>query len=440
MTGRWRARLIIAVLTVLAYGPVLRAPFMFDDHEVIEHHSLWQLSWPSELRRDFFPPPGDFWSDSYFRPLQLMTHHLDVALWGLNPVGHHLTNLLLHIVCACLVMEVGLLLGLAAPAGLLAGVLFGIHPIIVSELLMVSGRPEILSLLFSLLAVLCFWQTSYRFLLVGSCAYLAALLSKESGLATPLFIGLVLWFGKRQEKLIPKVSLLIATSGLYLILRHVAGTPSPAMFPSHGWIFLFAKLPMVLLRSARLLVFPWPLYMYRQLPSPHLGWGIAAIAIGAATLLGLPTKQSVPVLGALWFLAAWVPKGPIVASGFFMLDHWSYPALPGLLWPLAQGACRWQTQRSALLAQGSKAVVAMLVLSLILVTRLQIKLRDSDEKNYRWSLRYTRATPLYFNLGLLCLRSGRPSEALAYFEPVLQLYPQDPNIVAATNAARAAAR
>jgi len=81
----------VAVLAATAPGPVAATPgdlFRFANGDVAQGREL--------MREGLFP----WWSDprlrvGFFRPLTGLTHRLDYALWGLNPFGYHLTNLVL---------------------------------------------------------------------------------------------------------------------------------------------------------------------------------------------------------------------------------------------------------------------------------------------------------------------------------------------------------
>src|SRR5437016_4347707 len=73
------------LLACVAFGPILRSGFVSDDFNLI--HSV-----ASKGPFGFFTfPPTD-----YFRPLISLTVWLDYHLYGLNPVGYHVTNLLVH--------------------------------------------------------------------------------------------------------------------------------------------------------------------------------------------------------------------------------------------------------------------------------------------------------------------------------------------------------
>src|SRR5262245_38600154 len=91
----WLAPLIVAIGTFLTFLPVLWNEFLaWDDYrDLVNNQNFrglgWtQLRWMFSLRSEL--------NDHYY-PLTWLTHALDYVIWGgLNPVGSHLTNLVLH--------------------------------------------------------------------------------------------------------------------------------------------------------------------------------------------------------------------------------------------------------------------------------------------------------------------------------------------------------
>src|SRR5512138_224970 len=107
---------------------------------------------PSHLRWMFTTFHGGHW-----QPLSWMTLGLDYTLWGMNPLGYHLTNVLLHAVNALLVYRLIAVLvpGVGARAAAVGALLFAIHPLRVESVAWVTERRDVLSGLF-LLTVLAY--------------------------------------------------------------------------------------------------------------------------------------------------------------------------------------------------------------------------------------------------------------------------------------------
>src|SRR5438270_1425158 len=92
--------LSLAALTLALYWPVHGHPFVnLDDEQYILHNSnvTHGLTWH-----------GIVWAfgsgyAANWHPLTWISHMIDCSMYGLNPAGHHLTNLLLHIANSLLV-------------------------------------------------------------------------------------------------------------------------------------------------------------------------------------------------------------------------------------------------------------------------------------------------------------------------------------------------
>jgi hypothetical protein len=120
---------------------------------------------------------------------------VDYALWGLRPVGYHLTNLILH---AANTVWVWWLLRCyrAAPwLALLAALVFAVHPVHTEAVANVVGRAELLGMCFGGLMwwswVQARWDTERAgwWRALAAAGYLAAMLSKENMVVLPRRCG-----------------------------------------------------------------------------------------------------------------------------------------------------------------------------------------------------------------------------------------------------------
>ncbi len=94
----WAVPLGIAALTAGVFLPVLRAGFVDWDDPInfLENPYYRGLGWP-QLRWMLTANVMGHWI-----PVTWLTLGADFAVWGMNPFGYHLTNLLLHAVSAAL--------------------------------------------------------------------------------------------------------------------------------------------------------------------------------------------------------------------------------------------------------------------------------------------------------------------------------------------------
>ena len=88
-----------------------------------------------------------------WHPLTWLSHMLDCQLFGLSPVGHHLTSILLHAVNTLLVFVVLRSLTGSTGRSFLVAAFFGWHPLRVESVAWVAERKDVLSTLFWLLSL-----------------------------------------------------------------------------------------------------------------------------------------------------------------------------------------------------------------------------------------------------------------------------------------------
>ena len=145
--------LALAVVTTALYWPITHYGFInFDDDDYITNNSHVQagLTWA-----------GVIWAfqtgaAANWHPLTWLSHMLDCQLYGLNPGGHHSTNLLFHAANTLL-----LFLWLRQITGALwrsafVAALFAWHPLHVESVAWAAERKDVLSAFFWMLTLLAY--------------------------------------------------------------------------------------------------------------------------------------------------------------------------------------------------------------------------------------------------------------------------------------------
>src|SRR3989449_1249970 len=155
--------------TLFPYTTLFRSQFVnWDDEEnFLDNPHYRGLGW-THLRWMWTTHLG------HYIPLTWMTLGLDYLLWGMNPLGYHLTNLLLHAANAVVfffvvrrILTLALLgasergLALAVSAGF-AALVFAIHPLRVESVAWATERRDVLSGLLYLLTILVYLRASER--------------------------------------------------------------------------------------------------------------------------------------------------------------------------------------------------------------------------------------------------------------------------------------
>src|SRR5213079_1182655 len=215
----WLFCLILAVVTMLAYQPAWNGGFIWDDDEYVVNNEL--LTAPDGLRRIWFSLD----SPSQYFPLVYTSFRIEHALWGLNPVGYHWVNLLLHIANALLVWLV--LMALKVPGAWLAGAIFALHPVQVESVAWITERKNVLMGLFFLMTLLA-WITfvdersrrPWMFYCLALIFYALSLSAKATACTLPIALFLILWLQKKPitaRRLIQIVPFLALGIGMGLL-------------------------------------------------------------------------------------------------------------------------------------------------------------------------------------------------------------------------------
>jgi len=211
MRNPWLARsifLIVLIACIPLYWPGLHGTFVFDDIPNLGTLQLWlngHAGWRTVVFENLAGPLG--------RPLSMATFLADGAIWGMDPFGFKLTNLLLHLVIGVTIYLLVLSIArrdrhLNANPELIAAAVSAIwllHPLHAGTVLYIIQRMAMLSALFIVLAMLayihgreCIERGAVRrgmiwlFTIVPLLTVLGAF-SKENGLLALLLCGVVEW-------------------------------------------------------------------------------------------------------------------------------------------------------------------------------------------------------------------------------------------------------
>lgn len=186
--SRFSYILVLILAVLVTFLNAAAADFIIvDDIDTIKHIQSSGINF-----MDILTSHGD----RYYRPLAIVSLLLDSTLFGKNPTGFHIVNLLFHLCNSLLVYYLALeLVGDHVKKdyyALIASLTFALHPITTEAVVWISARPDLLSCFFFLLSLTLIVKhrasaTPFRMFLLFS-TFLCALLSKESS------IGLmILW-------------------------------------------------------------------------------------------------------------------------------------------------------------------------------------------------------------------------------------------------------
>ncbi len=194
LPGHLRPMVIISLVGLVACLPALQTYFLNDDFGYL--HVFRNLSLNQFLQLFHADIAEVLWGEprQELRPFYSVFYMIGFRLWGLHPLGYHLSGLLLHIIVSFLVFLVAKSFadGDSCRAGL-AGLLYAVQPVHSQTISMIVGSvAEFLPTLLYLSAFLCFMRFRasglMRYLMISMVAFAAALLSKEGAVTLPIML------------------------------------------------------------------------------------------------------------------------------------------------------------------------------------------------------------------------------------------------------------
>jgi len=286
------------VVAVAAYLHSLDYPFVNDDRfYVVENTKLAGLHF-AQLWRLFVEPYNPY----EFLPLRDLSYWFDITLFGLTPSAFRVHSIILYLLCLPLVYATTLCLwryfrpsaNASAPwAAAAVAVLFVVNPSHVEAVVWISGRKDVLSAVFSLLALWLALKSkrehglSPGYSAVTLVALLAAMLSKATAVAVaPVIAMLWVFFWRdipiqyrQRVALLWPISGLILAAGIAVIFSAYSSAKSPAYFE----VETITRALAVLGWMVRLVVSPESRhFIYPVFDDPYLP---VMVTLGVATLV-----------------------------------------------------------------------------------------------------------------------------------------------------------
>ena len=286
-----------------------------------------------------------------WHPLTTISHMLDCQLFGLDPAGHHFTNVLLHTIAVLLLFFV-----LRQMTGMLwrsafVAALFAIHPLRVESVAWIAERKDVLSAVFFMLTLGAYVRytrnrTVGRYI-VMAFLFACGLMSKPMLVTTPFVLLLLDWWplarlqrteikGQRTEMkglLLEKVPLIFMSAAscvATLIAQHgVTGQMEPLPLT---WRIENALISYVV--YIRQMFWPTKLAgFYPAHPFPFWEVILATVFLVASSALAIALRKTRPYIftGWFWYLGMLVPVIGIFQVGLQShADRYTYLPQIGL--------------------------------------------------------------------------------------------------------------
>ena len=362
----------LVVASVAVYFNSIFGGFVCDDlPHILRNENIRSLAnLPQFFTRGSWAMSDIQLTDTY-KPFFLLIHALHYYVWGYNPVGYHLTNLVLHSLNGVLVFLIARRV-LGAGAGVLApfagALLFALHPLMTESVSWITGITDVSAGFFvlgSFLAYLRYGQsgrTAFMWLSVVLFAF--SVLSKESAILYPAAVAAYDWISHRKIYL-KRLVALGSVSVLFFIAMNLVlgrgghlGTMSVS-FESLGWMLQFVA------GYVKMLFVPWPPFFYLSVPDDGIISAPGAVfsAVAALGMAAWAYRDRASRFGLAWMILLLLPPLLLALSSDKQYAiRYMYMPMAGfsiMLASLVARAGRFKVQAAAVLCAVALVLGAM---------------------------------------------------------------------------------
>ena len=444
----WLLALLLVGVTVIAYLPVWHAGIIWDDGSFVFNNRLIRRAdglyrfWFSTQPVDYYPLTSTLW-------------WMEWRLWGANPLGYHVVNVLLHGLSAVVLWRV--LSRLKVPGSWLAAAFFAVHPVNVESVAWISERKNTLAMVFYLLGLLSYLRfdpgprdsspnadnprlgVQWRWYWLALVAFVLALLSKTVVAPMPLvLLGLAWWRRGTVERedivrIMPFVAAAVAVglASLWFQSHRAIGSDIVrtdsfwARLAGAGWAVWFYLYKAALPFGLRSIYPRWQIdgaQWWVYLP------GLSLVGVFLACARYRRSWGQAPLLALGYFVVMLLPVLGFLNIGFMLVslvaDHWQYFAIIG---PLSLAATAITTGSGLLGARRLVPTVALAATLLAVLGGLTWRQCGiyADPGTF-WGTALaadSNSWAAHNNLGNFLLEQGKPDAALAHFRKTVEIRP-----------------
>ena len=344
----------IAALAFLPYINSFNNPFIWDDLHLILNNPGIQGGLKSVFKA-FSPAMWGMMADeeafqSFYRPTHTILSIIDYEIWGLNPLGYHLSNAILHVISTVLIFFFAEKIGFDGATSFLSSAVFAVHPVHTESVSFISARVDLLSSMFLLSSFLLYFASlggsgdesgggggrkRALFYAASLLSLLFALLSKEMAITMPLLLAAYSLLmeerggrGGRFKRVLPYFIVV----SLYLLFRVFAVSSFMKLHTARtDTVTLLFTASTAVLDYVRLLVIPYPLKAYyTTVWHGSLDMKVVASFVLMASSLGffiwlISSGRRKASFAFLWTFIALIPVLNIGSLGeFSMAERYLY--------------------------------------------------------------------------------------------------------------------
>lgn len=311
--------LILSVVVLVTYTPALKLGFYGDDYAFLEVAGRSSLS---QYLSFYFDPRVQ---TGWYRPMQGMLFGIEYALFGGNPLGYHLMNVLVHLGNCLLLSAIAWRVSKRGRVAFVAALLYAGLPLY-SVAVFWPGDVDFLLTFFYLLSLF-FWvlhlQEGQRWFGVAAFTFfLLALLTKEFGVTLPvmLFLADRLLLRERISRaaLLRRYASFLVVWLIYLPMEYLIQSRS-VLTNLYGY-GVGSHVLANFVGYLAALAFPWGLpdpanYVWLVIAAVLFGYVLLAKKSGALLFLALGGGLTfLPVISFPWFFTRYLYLSVMVSA------------------------------------------------------------------------------------------------------------------------------
>jgi len=394
-----------------------------------------------------------------WHPLTWLSHMLDCEIYGLNPLGHHITNVLIHTANTLLLLFLLFKMTGALWRSAFVAAAFSLHPIHVESVAWLAERKDVLSGLFWILTILAYLHYAKRpnikrNAIVVLC-FAMGLMAKPMVVTLPFVLLLldywplerILWRWKRPattterqqqqntslaypkmpvihliaEKIPMFVLSVISCIITFIVQEQSKGVTTLGHLPIKERIINSLGCYALYIEK---IFYPKGLAALYPGPVPFMIVPAILAAAGVLLLLILGRRRRWLIVGLLWYLGTLVPViGLVHVGGQIMADRYAYLPSIGIFIIVSWGA--WEifskTHYSKAIL-GTSGIIVLVIM--IYLTRIQVGYWRDSPTLYSRALAVTKNNHIMLvHYGTYLCAQGKYEEGEQYFKKALYIYP-----------------
>lgn len=435
--------IFLVIMVWAVFGQTIGFEFVnYDDPaNVTDNPAVIQgLSW-SGVAWAFTHPQVGHWD-----PLTTISHMAVCHVFGLDPSGHHLVNVVLHGASTILLFLVIQRMTSAFWRSAFVAAVFAVHPLRVESVAWITERKDVLSGLFFLLTLWTYVEyvrqpaARGRYLAVIGL-FALGLMCKAMLVTLPAVLLLLdFWPLRRMSGASPSETVgrlfrekapLFALAAIFCVVQLAAAQEMIASVEKMPLLWRVENAALSYLAYVGQTFFPGDLAVFYPHPKGSLSGGAAAVAVVLLVFVSvaawrLRSRAPYVFVGWFWFLGMLVPVIGLVQSGTLArADRYTYLPHVGLSLLVAWGAvelCAGLGARRRWVLGGAAAAA---VLAMVSRARLQASYWKDSQTLWTHALESTGSNEVAeCNLGHILLRQGMLDEAEIHTRKALEIAPR----------------